>query len=252
METMRAMFTEAWKDLTEPHRVVREQAQAAISKYITQSKGVNPTAIWGPFGQGKSLLLYHLFRFAWENGGQALFLPLEELIPTEAMGGSQFAEFVKSVVNNRVEDLHSGKGDEALPLLDMREFVKPFLKTSASGPVVLFVDEMEGSYQALADMVWSGDRSPLRDWLEKVIGGDSGHYVVAAFAPMSYYESVVGEAEKTTWHPLRLPLLTALDARREDPTRGNLVWWMSRGRVRALRRSRAHCLPCPGRYPRAC
>jgi len=70
-----------------------------------------------------------------------------------------------------------------------------------------------------------------------VIGGDSGHYVVAAFAPMSYYESVVGEAEKTTWHPLRLPLLTATDARLEDETKGNLAWWMSRGRVRALRRS---------------
>lgn len=237
MDITRAIFTESWEDLTKFHRGVREQAQEQILSYIQQSKGVNPTAIWGPFGQGKSQLLYHLFKFVWQQGGQALFLPLEKLLPNKPMGSNEFAGFVKAFVLGHVEALRSGKLHEALPLQDMQEFVKPFLQDSASRPVVLFVDEMEGSYQSLAEVVWSGDRSPLRDWLETVISGDSGHYAVAAFAPMSYYESVVGEAEKTTWYPLRLPLLTAEAARQRDHTRGNLAWWMSRGRVRALNRS---------------
>jgi len=67
-----------WKDLTKRHRLCRETIEANIEQFPDP---VEATYAVGAIGAGKSLLLLHGFRYAWQDQAKpAIYLDLSDLI----------------------------------------------------------------------------------------------------------------------------------------------------------------------------
>jgi hypothetical protein len=223
MERYVASISANWEDFTSRHKEVREEVENKVKEFLEGGRP-NPLAIRGPIGQGKTQLLYHVFSFVWENGGIAFYTTLDRLLPHVETTASGFAEQIDVVINQCLEKLNSRAIDE-IPLLteEMRGFVKR-LGESASRhtSVVLLIDEMERHYEKLLGKV---GREPFGYWLEH-----TACFPVAAFAPLSYYEALYGDAERRRWDSITLPPITALSLRQKTGDMGNFVWWVSRGR----------------------
>ncbi|MCD6371534.1 MAG: ATP-binding protein, partial [Candidatus Aenigmarchaeota archaeon] len=188
-----------------------------------------PITIQGPYGSGKTQLLYHLFKFTYEKGGIGIYTHLEKIIPPQKMGPSEYADYLKELMNEEVNLLMENNSK----LLDGR--VKDFAvshinQVEGISKVVLFVDEIEQQYRLLDEMVETDDHSPMREVIARVNKGEAGFFLVLAFAPVSFYEFSKGEAQTRRYLPVLLPIVEAKVSREYFGEIGNLIWWMGRGR----------------------
>ncbi|MCR6691419.1 MAG: hypothetical protein MRT15_03435 [archaeon YNP-LCB-003-016] len=110
-----ASISSKWEDFTDKHRIIREEIEAKIKRFLVGEKQ-NPIAIRGPIGQGKTQLLYHVFTFVWENGGIAFYATLDQLLPDAETTASNFAEKIDSQISECVKELDSGEIDQ-IPFL---------------------------------------------------------------------------------------------------------------------------------------
>jgi ABC-type lipoprotein export system ATPase subunit len=50
--------------LTEKHKSAVEKLESSLSVFLKSGKG-KPVTIQGPYGSGKTQLLYHLYKYVW-------------------------------------------------------------------------------------------------------------------------------------------------------------------------------------------
>lgn len=242
MALYEASIDKEWEDFTNSgdfaeaheisHEAIRKNLEIPIKEFINDERQ-DLFALWGPYGQGKTQLMYHLFKYAWKNGGLALFTKLERLLPKDEMDGSdQFKEYIEKLVKESITKIKNSEIDE-VDLLnnECKSWLKNWLEKnpiqeSLEDHAILLIDEMEENYRALLDRVKAEENSPL-----KACTAQDSFMIIAAFAPTSQYEAMTGEAEKRRWKPFRLPTLSAEVLRERNAEYGNFAWWVSKGRL---------------------
>ena len=226
-----------YEGLTEKHKALKSQLEEAILQYIRDEKS-KPVTIQGPYGSGKTQLLYHLFKFSWENGGVGIYTHLERILPPppHEMGPEDYAEHLKKIVNDEIQLLRNG--ESKLMTGKVKDYAVSSIKKigSNNNPIVLFVDEVEQQYKLLDRRVNTDDHSPMRAVIARVNNGEAGFYLVLAFAPVSFYEFSKGEAQTGRYLPMILPIVEPKTFRAFFGEIGNLIWWMGRGRYRGVSR----------------
>ena len=219
--------------LTDKHKSIVVTIESALTAFIQHGKA-KPITIQGPYGSGKTQLLYHLFKYVWDKGAIGIYTHLEKLVPKQViMSSGEYTTYLKHALDEEVQALL--KGDSKLmsgELSSVRQYalnrIAPLKNRKVS--VFLFVDEIEQQYKILDERVRTDDHSPMKEILRTTERGDAGFYMVLAFAPVSFYEFSKGEAQTRSFLPLMLPVLTAANLREMMGGFSNLVWWMGRGR----------------------
>lgn len=226
-----------YEALTEKHKAVKQQLETALSSYLKGEK-VKPVTIQGPYGSGKTQLLYHLFKFTWENGGVGIYTHLEKIIPSQEMGPLEYAEYLRELVKKEIDMLR--KDQSKLMATKVKDYAVSHIKQASNSAdrVVLFVDEVEQQYRPLDLKVHTDDHSPLREVIARVNNGEAGFYLILAFAPVSFYEFSKGEAQTGRFLPVILPIVEPKTFRAIFGEIGNLIWWMGKGRYRGVSRTR--------------
>jgi len=237
MVSYEADIDQKYEDLTEKHKGIKSQLEEALNQYIKNGKG-KPVTIQGPYGSGKTQLLYHLLKVSYENGCVGIYTHLEKIIPLHEIGPEEYAEYLKKVVNEEVQLLKNGESklmtgrlkDYAVDNIRIRNI------DCNNSSIVLFVDEVEQQYKLLDTKVNTDDHSPMRAVIARVNNGEAGFYLVLAFAPLSFYEFSKGEAQTGRYLPIILPIVEPNTFRAKFGEIGNLIWWMGRGRYRNVSR----------------
>ncbi|MBU2578342.1 hypothetical protein KKA69_05980, partial [Patescibacteria group bacterium] len=228
-----ASLDQEYKTLTKKHENIKSHLEKALSQYLEDGKG-KPVTIQGPYGSGKTQILYHLFKFTWGKGGIGIYTHLEKIIPTQEMPSSDYADYLKQLLDQEVQLLRKGESKLMSGRLGkVKDYAISHINKLSGGngnPIVLFVDEIEQQYRLLDEKVKTDDHSPMKETLRAVERGDAGFYLLLAFAPVSFYEFSKGEAQTRSVLPIMLPVLKAENLRKAFEEVGNLIWWMGRGR----------------------
>lgn len=231
-----AALDQKFEELTEKHKTIKSQLEKALSQYLKNKKG-KPVTIQGPYGSGKTQLLYHLFKFIWGNGDIGIYTHLERIIPSQDVGPSEYAEYLKELMSKEIDLLR--KGESKLMTGKVKDYAVSSIKqiNSNNNSIVLLVDEVEQRYKLLDGRVRTDDHSPMRDVIARVNNGEAGFYLVLAFAPVSFYEFSKGEAQTGRFLPIILPIIEPKTFREFFEEIGNLIWWMGKGRYRGVSRT---------------
>lgn len=231
-----ADLDQEYEGLTEKHKTIKAQLEKAISQYLKDKKG-KPATIQGPYGSGKTQILYYLFKYCWDNGGVGIYTHLEKIIPAKEMGPLDYAEYLKKLVKEESQLL--ANGDSKLMMGKVKDYAINSIKkiSSNENPIILFVDEVEQQYKLLDSRVNTDDRSPMREVIARVNNGEAGFYLLMAFAPVSFYEFSKGEAQTGRFLPIILPIVEPMTIRTLFGETGNLIWWMGKGRYRGVSRT---------------
>jgi len=272
VETLVAdVFDPQWVDLSEEHKEKKEKLQKAISDFYSGEK-VPPICVVGPYGIGKTELMFEGFRFAWKNGIPALYTTLRDilrLLPDQPMDEQELPEKLNEIVSNNIEELTRAfvSGDELpdnifLPSVEGKSVEEYFGKLGENigknmhdfesilknKHCILFVDEMEEGWRGdkakgipgLTDIVVA-ETGHLRELFRKVEKRNLNFHLVMGFGMVSLYE-VLGTAEAGTQRTIHLPLLrvSALyNYLTEDRDLSKFLWWASRGRQRWVKKLHA-------------
>ncbi|MCK4595413.1 hypothetical protein KAT73_01420 [candidate division WOR-3 bacterium] len=225
-----------YKTLTKRHENIKSQLEKALFQYLKEGKS-KPVTIQGPYGSGKTQLLYRLFKSTWENGGVGIYTHLEKIVPTQKIGPLEYADYLKELVNEEVDLLR--KGESKLMTGKVKDYAISRMgqTNSENSSIALFVDEIEQQYKSLDETVETDDHSPMREVIARVNNGEAGFYLVLAFAPVSFYEFSKGEAQTGRFLPMVLPIVEPKTFRAVFGGIGNLIWWMGKGRYRGISRT---------------
>ncbi|MGB2841430.1 MAG: hypothetical protein WBC40_02950 [Halobacteriota archaeon] len=231
-----ADLDQEYETLTKRHENIKSELEKALSNYLENGKG-KPVTIQGPYGSGKTQLLYHLFKFTWENGGVGIYTHLEKIIPPQKIGPLEYADYLKELMNEEVDLLR--KGESKLMFGKVKDYAVSRIGqiNSENSSIALFVDEIEQQYKSLDETVETDDHSPMREVIARVNNGETGFYLVLAFAPVSFYEFSKGEAQTGRFLPMVLPIVEPKTFREVFGEIGNLIWWMGKGRYRGISRT---------------
>jgi len=242
-----------WKDLSNRHQIIRESLESRLKIFFTGDKPTPPAAIVGPYGSGKTELMFWGFKYTWnELKRPAFYLNLESLLgmlPEDFSAGflyEQISDIVKHQIDALREELEGGQRASklCLPGLEKEESLSDYFmqvgvsiegvaEAAQQDEVVLFIDEMEQHYKELRERMKTSDLSPLRSFLEKVEQRKQKprYYVVMGFALGSAYEAIGGaEARRKNTIPIPLPEPEEFAKLAENEKFKNLLWWVSRGR----------------------
>lgn len=230
MTLYEATIDTKWSDFTDEHQRIRNNLEQILLEYANGDLK-NMIPIRGPYAQGKSTILIHLFRYAWENGIPAILTPLEKILPPNKMEAAKYSKFVKEEVYGEVKRIFATSNEISLIKQDAKEWIVNNILGNSQINIreniaVLLVDEMEQYYKELLEKVPSDDRTPLKEFTQK-----KELLVIAAFGPTSMYEAMSSEAERRRWHPpFRIPPIKAFHLRKESEDYGNFAWWVGKGR----------------------
>jgi len=240
-----------WLPLSEQHRKHLDQIDEYVKEYIRGRTDVPRFAVVGPYGQGKTQLLFHILRLTFENGGIAAYIHADriaELIEKRGKNGrilpSRLPQTIREAVMQDFEAISLNQS-RSLVIIDIdKPEVIDYLKNKLpqdlkAKPLVILIDELEQAYQLLQERIETSDRNPIRSLLDT-----RETYTVLAFAPRSIYEYKIGtilaegEAERSRFDIFYLPPVSSTEIRKflNIPTKGysNFIWWVSRGRARFL------------------
>lgn len=232
-----ADLDQEYEDLTEKHKNIKAQLENATDQYLNNLKGI-PATIQGPYGSGKTHLLYHLFKFCWGKGGVGIYTHLEKIIPDQEMGPLEYADYLKTLVNEEIQLLKNGKSKLMTGKVRDYALSKIMEINGNNNSIILFVDEVEQKYKLLDSRVKTDDRSPMREVIARVNNGEAGFYLVLAFAPVSFYEFSKGEAQTGRFLPILLPIVEPRTFIPFFGETGNLIWWLGKGRYRSISRTK--------------
>ena len=166
-------------------------------------------------GAGKTHLLYHVFDKCGEAGFLPFYFSAEDLfggifkVDAETRTPGKLSEIASTKVNAIVNALEGGDERTLRRLMNPRDrvdlefmtqsVVDRFCKCDVGElKLVLLVDELEQRYRPLQEAVRTGERSPLREWLERK---DSLKFL--ALAPSGTCE--MGEADQTRCRRIVIP-----------------------------------------------
>jgi len=237
-----------WEFLSEKHKDLEKYLDEIFEEY---AGAPGPEFYWayvvvGVFGAGKTQFLYHIFKKSLQKGFLPLYFIAEDLfgeifkVGEEDRTPGTLAELALEKVK-KARDAIAKADKEALEEIlnpkhrdDLKEMIEELLDAFASKDIskvktVVLVDELEQQYKPLQDWVRSGERSPLRDWLERK---DSLKFL--ALAPAGIYE--MGGADQSRCGRLVIPPVDVAYIRQtffpKKPGRANACWWLSRGKPR--------------------
>ncbi|MCH4816158.1 MAG: hypothetical protein QXY87_11070 [Saccharolobus sp.] len=167
-----------------------EEVKELVIGNIERSLG--PIIVEGPFGSGKTQLLFELFKYFWKNKIPTLFINLEKLVSDiikEDDGKKELVELIKTIIfkkykfilgnlNSKAssEDAYlpiTYAGSEINKLEDLfkiipldKSKVEEYIKNVFNDrPTVLLIDEVENGYTKLLDLLNSKETS-LRDFID--------------------------------------------------------------------------------------
>lgn len=237
-----------WLPLSEQHRKQLDNLDEVLLTYLGGNSDVPAIAIVGPYGQGKTQLLFHVLKGVLKQGGVAIYTHADRIVKLIEQHVGENGKILPSDLPNLIlqtiweelKNIRINQVEKNVLLTDKEviSYMKGHLPEDPKHrPIVLLVDELEQAYQSLQDKVETSDRNPIRSLLDpKTI------YTVLAFAPRSIYEYELGatlgegEAESSRLSIFFLPVLSPKGLKEflNIPTRGqaNFIWWISRGRAR--------------------
>lgn len=237
-----------WLPLSDQHEAYLKQIDAYVGALSKGNKNVPRIAVVGPYGQGKTQLLFHIMKLTFQNGGTAIYTHADRIVrlierkigPDGAILPSELPPLLKEAILDDLKNLD--KKDSLLLITDPEvvDYVKGHVASDPSKNFqVLLVDEIEQAYEFLQQKIQTSDRNPIRSLLDS-----KEVYTVLAFAPRSIYEYKLGatlgegEAERSRFETFYLPPVTSQQTKKflNIPDKGfaNFLWWMSRGRARFL------------------
>lgn len=237
-----------WLPLSDQHAAYLKQIDTYVGELSKGNKNVPRIAVVGPYGQGKTQLLFHIMKLTFKNGGCAIYTHADrivKLIERECgQDGSILPSELPALLREAIlNDLKNLNKQDNLVLIVNPE-VSAYIESHdgidvAKNFQVLLVDEVEQAYELLQQRIKTSDRNPIRSLLDS-----KETYTVLAFAPRSIYEYKLGatlgegEAERSRFETFYLPPVTSHDIKRFlsilDKGFANFLWWMSRGRARFL------------------
>ena len=241
-----------WRALSGQHERYLEQIGAYIDELSKGNTGIPRLAVVGPYGQGKTQLLFHIMKVVSDKGGLAVYTHADCILklierqcgPDGSILPSDLPQLVKS---GMLADLKHLNQEDKLILVREPEIIRYLKKRMAADAsprfLVILIDEMEQAYESLQRRVETNDKNPMRSLLDS-----TEVYTVLAFAPRSMYEYKLGaafgegDAERRRLDTLYLPPVSAQEIKRflHVPDKGfaNFLWWVSRGRARFLIKAR--------------
>lgn len=254
-----------WLPLSEQHKKHLQHLEEILSAYLKGNRNVPAVAVVGPYGQGKTQLLFHILKSVIAGGGLPVYTHADRIIKllNEKVGKdtrvlpSDLPKYLKEAMLKELKNIRNDQSRKNILFTDQQiiDYLKDRLPNDlGTKPMVLLIDELEQAYQSLQDKIETSDRNPIRSLLDpKEI------YTVLAFAPRSIYEYELGatlgegEAESSRLSILSLPTFSPKELKEflDVPSRGlaNFIWWMSRGRARhaikALQESQKYALGEP-------
>ena len=246
-----ANYETKWEPLSKGHENIDREIQRILENYKNEGSIESfAYAILGTYGIGKTQLLYQIHKYSIEK----------EIIPLYFLAEDLFREIIKetedhqwtpgevySLVEKKIDEIRKclNNGDRAglenimdprgkirkdCPSLIDRIIEKFSYSISEKTKIILLVDELEGQYGNLQNIVQTKDRSPLREWLES-----KTHLKFLAFAPAGIYE--LGGADRDRVKRIVIPSADVKYIRENiirDAGRSNSCWWFSRGKARQL------------------
>ena len=151
-----------FQPLTEKHQIIKSTLHNSLLSYIKAGK-TKPISIQGPYGSGKTQLLYDLFKFAWDNGAIAIYTHLERIIPGNEMGASGYASYIGEILNKEIQNLRNSQSQLMTGKTKDYAIRRICEVKQDSPPVVLLVDELEQKYKLLDTTVKTDDHSPMKE-----------------------------------------------------------------------------------------
>ena len=99
------VFEPKWTSLSEEHSEVQRKLQESI-RYFIEGKKVTPTCIVGPYGVGKTELMFDGFRYAWKNGIPAFYTTLREILkflPGDSISEQELPGKINVIIEMKVK-----------------------------------------------------------------------------------------------------------------------------------------------------
>lgn len=238
MAVRRAQPEKEWtRDFSAEHELVEQQV-IEILKSFEGGQQMDPVSIVGPYGSGKTQLLYHIFEMSWERGIPALYIGHARTIleSFERSGTDDLVSWLDTTCKDQVKSIVSRK-DKQVDWFPPYEKKKSKIAECArhlgdwdGERYVLLVDELEQAYKEFLARQLTSDLSPLR----VVLDGLRQCLMFWCFGLLSAYE-FVGGADLRRFKDLRLPPITKAKVhewiRAELKPLSNFVWWFSYGRI---------------------
>lgn len=245
-----ADYERNWEYLSRNHETKDKEIRQILDNYRSnKSLRYVSYAVLGTYGVGKTHFLYHIHKRAIENGIVPLYFLAEDLFreiitdrnrtwtPGDLYGliEGKIKQITSLIFSGEMSELHRildprGKISSDSPKV-IEAVVEKFSGiTTESHKLILLVDELEGQYGNLQQIVETMDRSPLREWLES-----KTHVKFLAFAPAGIYE--LGGADRDRVKRIVIPSADVKYVRSnliKDAGKSNSCWWLSRGKARQL------------------
>jgi hypothetical protein len=250
-----------WVPLSHLNAKHAERIEEYLSRYIKGDRNVPRIAIVGPYGQGKTQLLFHILKKTFEKGAIALYthadIIVKFIVQQFGQNGkilpSDLPTLLRKAIVKDLKNIQLGKFENLiLTHPDVAQWTKEHLPdTDSNSPLVLLIDELEQAYETLQSKIESSDRNPIRGLLDS-----REVYAILAFAPRSIYEYKMGasfgegEAERRRLDVFNLPPVSAAEIKNflgiDERGFANFIWWLSRGRaglaIKAFNNSRDYAL----------
>ena len=235
-----------WVPLSVLHQKFAERMEDYVSQYLSGNRGTPRIAIVGPYGQGKTQLLFHILKKTLEKGGVPFYTHADLVVKSiereigkdQRVIPSDLPKLLHKTVLSDIAAIAGGSFENVVLMHpDVIQWMKiHFSSVEESKGIVLLIDELEQSYENLQDKVDSKDRNPLRGLIDaKEI------FTILSFAPRSIYEYKMsaalgeGEAETRRLDIFNLPPVSPVELKTflKIDNRGfaNFIWWLSRGRA---------------------
>lgn len=244
-----ADYNKKWEYLSNENEIKDKEIQEILD-YYKDDKSLKyiAYAVLGTYGVGKTQFLYHIHRCSIERKIIPLYILAEDLFREVITEDRQWTPGdVYSLIEDKItkikEYLSLADSSGVKNIIDPRakvmrdcpevieRIIEKFSGTvSENSKIILLVDELEGQYGNLQEIVQTKDRSPLREWLES-----KTHLKFLAFAPAGIYE--LGGADRDRVKRIILPPADVKFIREnlvEDAGKSNSCWWLSRGKARQL------------------
>ncbi|MEM0463625.1 MAG: hypothetical protein QW700_07985 [Desulfurococcaceae archaeon] len=226
-----------WNDFTDAHAKARELSEEALRQFKSlvngDSEEAPPLIIVGGLGSGKTQLIYHLFKLAWQKlelpalytNLRAVLAGIRNRLLQEGKDKISPDDLVRLLREFSLEKLRNisefyDKGDYELSVfwlpeipgmpsnISPRKFFTTVLKSddkvlevinrvrNRKFGIVLFIDEVEMAFREFRELLEGG----LRDFMEKIGQGTGGIYVVMAVSYLSYYELFLSQFIGDAFH----------------------------------------------------
>lgn len=283
MTAVTSIFDFKWEDYDEKeYKRIREVVEASIRHFLSEKcpycgldvqfneeRGgylcpsgheidKRAIAVVGPFGCGKTALLYHAFKYSWnESKIPAFYTTLETL--TEEMRKETNERIRREILPEKIKEVLDAKRRELARKISNDEYVErdsflPDVKMGGMGwrdylgklgvhsddvitilnneKAIFLIDEVERGYESLKGAMESQE-GLFRSLFEEIEKHSTPYYTVLSFGYVSLWELLGGDEGRRV-KVVQLPILNPDRVEmilEKDRGITNFIYWLSRGRI---------------------